>query len=149
LEEIDRIYRRLDVQFDATHGESFYNPRLPGVVRELQEKGIAQISNGAVAIFLEEERPPALIQKRDGAFTYTTSDLATIQYRMETWKPNRVLYVVGHSQALHFQNLFAAARRWGYTGVDLQHVAFGLVLGPDGKPFSTRKGGGVELNELL
>jgi arginyl-tRNA synthetase len=149
LAEIDRIYKRLDVQFDATHGESFYNPRLPDVVKSLQDKGIAQISNRAVVIFLEPDKPPALIRKTDGAFTYTTSDLATIQYRVENWNPDRILYVVGHSQALHFQNLFKAARRWGYTNVELEHIAFGLVLGPDGKAFATRKGGGIELNELL
>ena len=89
LEEIDRIYRRLDIHFDYTHGESFYNPMLPDVVRDLAAKGIAQPSEGAVAIFFEEGEPPALIRKRDGAFTYTTSDLATIRYRMEQWHPER------------------------------------------------------------
>src|SRR5579884_213992 len=134
LEEINRVYRRLDVQFDHTYGESFYNPLLPGVVADLERSGLARESNGAVAIFFGEEETPALIRKKDGAFTYTTTDLATIRYRVETWKPAAVLYVVDSRQALHFKNLFDAARRWGYTGVALEHISFGSVLGPDRKP---------------
>jgi arginyl-tRNA synthetase len=148
LEEIDRIYRRLGVHFDHTHGESFYNPMLPSVVNELIDKGIAEESRGAIVIFVEPDKP-AIIRKRDGAFTYTTSDLATIQYRAENWHPDRVLYVVGSPQTLHFQNLFAAARRWGYANLQLEHIAFGSVLGPDRKPFKTREGGVIELGQLL
>ncbi len=140
-EEIDRIYRRLDVRFDHTHGESFYNPMLADVVRSLMERGIAQESEGAVVIFLRENEPPALIRKKDGAFTYTTSDLATIRYRVETWKPDAVLYVVDFRQALHFKNLFEAARRWGYDKVELEHISFGSVLGADRRPIKTREGG--------
>jgi arginyl-tRNA synthetase len=148
-EEIDRIYRRLGVRFDYTHGESFYNPMLPEVVRSLLQKGIAQESEGAVVIFLGENEPPALIRKKDGAFTYTTSDLATIRYRVDTWKPDAMLYVVDFRQALHFKNLFAAARRWGYDKVELEHISFGSVLGGDRRPIKTREGGAVELAELL
>jgi arginyl-tRNA synthetase len=148
-EEIDRIYRRLDVHFDQIHGESFYNPMLPAVVEDLISKGIAQPSEGAIAVFFGPEEPPALIRKKDGAFTYTTTDLATIRYRMETWKPDAILYVVGSPQALHFKNLFEAARRWGYDRVALEHIAFGSVLGPDRRPFKTREGGTVELSRLL
>jgi arginyl-tRNA synthetase len=149
LEEIDRIYRRLDVHFDHTHGESFYNPMLPDVVRSLLERGIAQESEGAVVIFLRENEPPALIRKKDGAFTYTTSDLATIRYRVETWHPDAMLYVVDFRQALHFKNLFEAARRWGYVKVELEHISFGSVLGGDRRPIKTREGGAIELGELL
>jgi arginyl-tRNA synthetase len=151
LEEINQIYRRLDVHFDQTLGESFYNPQLASVVQSLQERGIAEESNGAVVIWLDpnKEKPPALIRKKDGAFTYTTSDLATVRYRMEQWKPDTILYVVDFRQALHFQNLFEAARRWGYTAVNLEHISFGSVLGPDGKPIKTREGGAVELSRLL
>jgi arginyl-tRNA synthetase len=149
LEEIDRIYRRLDVHIDHTHGESFYNPMLPEVVRSLLERGIAQESEGAVAIFLRENEPPALIRKKDGAFTYTTSDLATIRYRVETWHPDAMLYVVDFRQALHFKNLFEAARRWSYDKVKLEHISFGSVLGADRRPIKTREGGAVELGELL
>jgi arginyl-tRNA synthetase len=148
-EEIDRIYRRLDIHFDHTLGESFYNEFLPEVVRGLEEKGIAQPSQGAVAIFFGEGEPPALIRKKDGAYTYTTSDLATIRYRVEHWKPDAILYVVDARQALHFKNLFEAARRWGYAGVKLEHVSFGSVLGADRRPIKTREGGAVELGELL
>jgi arginyl-tRNA synthetase len=148
LEDIDRIYRRLGVKFDHTHGESFYNPMLPDVVKSLEEKGIAQRSEGALAIFGEKE-PPALVQKRDGAFTYTTSDLACIRYRVSKWHPDAILYVVDFRQALHFKNLFAAARRWGYDRIALEHIQFGSVLGKDGKPIKTREGGAVELGALL
>src|SRR5262249_23248210 len=148
LEDIERIYRRLDVHFDHMLGESFYNPKLQEVVNNLLEKGIAQRSEGAVVIFVEPDKP-AIIQKQDSAFTYTTSDLATIRYRVENWKPNRILYVVGAPQSFHFQNLFAAARQWRYTNVVLEHIAFGSVLGIDRRPIRTREGGAVELGQLL
>jgi len=149
-EEIDRIYRRLDVHFDHTFGESFYNPMLPDVVRSLGERGVAQTGEaGALIIRFGEDSPPAIVQKGDGAFTYTTTDLATIHYRVEHWHPNAMLYVVDARQAFHFKNLFEAARRWGYDNVDLEHISFGSVLGPDRKPIKTREGGAVELNSLL
>lgn len=147
--EIDRIYRRLDVQFDQTLGESFYNAMLPGVVTDFLQRGLAERSNRAVIIPFGDGKTPALIQKSDGAFTYMTSDLATIRYRVETWNPDVILYVVDFRQGLHFQNLFEAARRWGYTRVTLEHVSFGSVLGPDRKPIKTREGGAVELSALL
>jgi arginyl-tRNA synthetase len=149
VEEIESIYRRLDVTFDHTHGESFYNAMLPDVVKDLADKGIAQPSDGAMVIFFGADEPPALVQKRDGAFTYTTSDLATIRYRTQTWRPDAILYVVDFRQALHFKNLFAAARRWGFDQVALEHIQFGSVLGKDGKPIKTREGGAVELGALL
>jgi len=149
LAEINKIYSRLDIHFDHTHGESFYNPMLPEVVESLQKKGLAQDSQGAVVVFFAENEPPALVRKTDGAFTYTTTDLATIKYRIETFEPNAVLYVVDFRQGLHFKNLFDIARRWGYDKVDLQHISFGSVLGTDNKPIKTREGGGVELNHLL
>jgi arginyl-tRNA synthetase len=169
MEEIEHIYRRLDVQFEATHGESFYNPRLPGVVADLLERKIAWPSKGAVAIFFDETGevaapppesdpedgkqnriPPALIQSSHAAYTYTTTDLATIQHRMETWQPDAILYVVDSRQALHFKNLFAIARRWGYVRTELAHISFGSVLDKKTrKPIKTREGGGVSLDELL
>jgi arginyl-tRNA synthetase len=149
MEEIERIYRRLDVKFDHTHGESFYNPMLRGVVESLLEKKVGEPGdNGAIIIRFTDENV-ALVQKRDGAFTYTTSDLATIRYRMETFRPDAMLYVVDFRQALHFKNLFAAARRWGLDQLALEHIQFGSVLGKDGKPIKTREGGAVELESLL
>jgi arginyl-tRNA synthetase len=150
LEEISRIYRRLDVQFDQTLGESFYNPMLAGVVQDLLDKGVASIcDDGSVAIFVSENEPPSRIRKKDGAFTYTATDLATIEYRIEHWHPDAILYVVDARQALHFKNLFEAARRWGYDHVDLEHLSFGAVLGNDRKPIKTREGSVVELGQLL
>jgi arginyl-tRNA synthetase len=90
-----------------------------------------------------------LIQKQDGAFLYATTDLATIHYRMETFHPDAILYVVDHRQSLHFEQLFAVARKLGYGGVELAHVSFGTVLGDDGRPFRTREGDIVGLESLL
>jgi arginyl-tRNA synthetase len=149
LEDLNRIYRRLGVTFDNILGESFYNDRLPGVVADLMAKGIAKESEGAVGIFFGEDQPPALVRKRDSAFTYTTTDLATIQHRVNTWSPNEILYVVDFRQALHFKNLFEAARRWGYDRVRLEHVSFGSVLGEDRKPLKTREGTAADLGLLL
>ena len=142
LSEIDAIYARLHMlPFDHTHGESFYQPMLGDVVRDLREKGIAIESKGAIAVFFGEEEAPSLIQKSDGAFTYTTTDLATIKYRVENWNPDEILYIVGSPQTQHFRNLFIAARRWGYDKVKLEHLPFGSVLGRDRKMIAARKGG--------
>jgi arginyl-tRNA synthetase len=148
-EEIEQIYRRLDVHFDHTLGESYYQPMLADVVRDLETRGIATDSEGAVVVFLSDEEPPALIRKKDGAFTYTTTDLATLRYRLEHWNPDSILYLVDARQGLHFKSLFAVARRWGDDRVALEHVAFGSVLGPDRKPIKTREGGAIELGALL
>ena len=148
MEEVDAIYRRLGVKFDHQHGESFYNPMLPDVVAGLLEKNLAERSEGAV-IIREGEDKVSLIQKRDGAYTYTTTDLATIKYRVDTWQPHAMLYVVDFRQGDHFKNLFAAAKRWGYESVELTHVSFGSVLGEDGKPFQTRSGPTIGLHTLL
>ena len=151
--EIDRIYGRLDVSFDHTLGESFYQPLLAGTVRDLEACGLARESRGATGVFLDgPDKPPLLIRKADGAFLYATTDLATIRWRLEHWKPDRILYVVDHRQSEHFEQVFEAARRWGITGidrVDLVHVGFGTVLGEDGRPFKTRAGDTVGLEALL
>jgi arginyl-tRNA synthetase len=149
LAEIEATYQRLGVAFDHTLGESFYQDRLRGVVKSLLDRGIAEVSEGAVCVFLEGQDAPMIVQKQDGAFLYATTDLATIQYRMETWRPDAILYVVDHRQSLHFEQLFATARRWGYKDVELQHVAFGTVLGEDGRPYKTRSGTAVGLAGLL
>ncbi len=148
-EEIERIYRRLDVRFDHRLGESFYQPRLGDVVRDLMERKIARHSEGAVAIFFAEGEAPALVQKRDGAFTYTTTDLATIKHRIDQWNPKAILYVVDFRQGLHFQNLFKIARGWGVGEVELTHVSFGSVLDQNRKPIKTREGGATSLENLL
>ena len=151
--EIDRIYDRLHVTFDHWLGESFFQPMLAGVVEDLVRAGLARESRGAIGVFLGgDDEPPFLVRKADGAFLYATTDLATIRWRLEHWKPDRMLYVVDHRQGQHFEQLFETARRWGLPGlenVDLVHVAFGTVLGEDGKPFKTRAGDTVGLEALL
>jgi arginyl-tRNA synthetase len=158
LAEIDRIFARLHVTFDHALGESFYQPLLAGVVADLMADSAvgARETRGAVGIFLHgEEQPPFLIRKADGAFLYATTDLATLQWRMEHWKPDRILYVVDSRQGPHFEQLFATARLWGcgvgkrMADVELVHVAFGTVLGEDGRPFKTRAGDTVGLEALL
>lgn len=155
METVAPIYRLLDVSFDHYYGESFYKDMLPEVVESLLQRGIAERSEGAVVLFLspakegEPRRADAVIQKKDGAFTYMTSDLACIKYRMERWHPDAILYVVGTPQSQHFQTLFETARRWGYGQAELRHIQFGSVLGNDRKMLSTRNGGAAALSDLL
>ncbi|HOS74169.1 MAG TPA: arginine--tRNA ligase, partial [Verrucomicrobiota bacterium] len=110
--QFDIIYQRLGVRFDHTLGESFYHPRLQPLVQELCDRGLARESEGARVVFFDDlpalQAHPALIQKRDGAFNYTTTDLATLAYRLETWQPDESIYVTDARQQLHFQQLFAA-----------------------------------------
>jgi len=148
-DEIARVYRRLNVAFDHEYGESFYHDMLSGVVESLRAKGLAQDSQGAVCVFVEGFETPMIVQKKDGAFLYSTTDLATIQYRMKEWQPNAILYVVDHRQGEHFQKLFAVARLWGYPRVELEHVQFGTVMGSDGKPYKTREGVAAGLESLI
>jgi arginyl-tRNA synthetase len=151
--EIDRLYARLHVTFDHWLGESFFQPFLAATVDDLVAQGLARESRGAIGVFLGgEDAPPLLIRKADGAFLYATTDLATIRWRLEHWKPDRILYVVDHRQSGHFEQVFATARRWGLVGIDgvaLVHVGFGTVLGEDGRPFKTRAGDTVGLEALL
>ena len=130
LAALQAVYDRLGVTFDVELGESFYDPMLADVVEDLEAKGLAVESEGATVVFVEGSKAPFIVRKSDGAFNYATTDLATIQYRVETWNPDQVLYVVDHRQGDHFKQLFAVARRWGYDAVDLEHVAFGTILGP-------------------
>jgi arginyl-tRNA synthetase len=149
LEEIDKVYRRLGVSFDVSLGESFYHERLGPLVDTFLAKGIARESQGAICVFVEGETAPMIIRKQDGAFLYATTDLATIEYRLETWQPDAIVYVVDHRQSDHFKLLFAAARKRGHDNVALEHVSFGTVLGNDGRPFKTRSGDTVGLMGLL
>jgi len=157
-EQFDRVYARLGVAFDHTFGESHYNPRLQAVVDDLKRRGLARESEGAMAVFFDDvpelKGHPALVQKSDGAFNYTTTDLATLQFRMEggcgMGAPDEIVYVTDGRQQLHFQQLFAAFRRWQPEArVKLAHVWFGSILGEDGKPFKTRSGDTVRLEDLL
>lgn len=150
--EFERLYALLEISFDERLGESFYNDALGPLVERLLARGIAEMSEGAVCIFFRDipslEEKPCLIRKSDGGFLYGTTDLATLEYRQERWKPDAVWYVVGVPQQLHFEQIFAAARRIGITS-DLRHVAFGSILGEDRKMMKTRSGENVELGGLL
>ena len=148
-DEINRIYDRLDVTFDHTLGESFYHPMLGNVISRLDELGLSSKSDGAVCVFLPEFDAPMIVQKKDGAFLYATTDLATMQYRLEKFQPTEILYVVDSRQGEHFDKLFAVAHHFGLADVKLVHVNFGTVLGDDGKPMKTRSGSLIGLESLL
>jgi arginyl-tRNA synthetase len=146
---LDAMYERLHVTFDMTLGESAYQDLLAGVVRSLEEQGIARESEGALCVFVDDNEAPFIVRKSDGAYTYATTDLATIRYRAETLKGQEFLYVVDARQSEHFKLLFATARRWGYDRLDLRHVSFGTILGEDKRPFRTRSGDTIGLESLL
>jgi arginyl-tRNA synthetase len=152
MQDFERVYRLLDVHYDLQCGESFYHDRLPGVVGRLLKVGIAETSEGAVVVFFHDDPEltdkPLIIRKRDGGFNYATTDLATIDYRVNELKADATWYVVGAPQTLHFKQIFAVARREGYTN-DLRHITFGSVLGEDRKLMKTRSGDNVPLRELL
>lgn len=152
--QFDEIYSRLGIKFDFTFGESHYNDRLKPLVEELLEKRVARESEGAMAIFfdnnLQLKDKPALIRKSDGGFNYTTTDLATLAFRLEKWQPDEIVYVTDGRQQLHFQQVFTAFRQWhGEAKTKLSHVWFGTILGEDGKPFKTRSGEIIKLADLL
>ena len=150
--QFDEMYARLDVHFDHALGESFYNSRLQNVIADLKAKGLARDSEGAVIVSFDApplQETPMLIQKSDGASLYGTTDLATIQYRAQTFGADEILYVVDARQSLHFQQVFAAARLWGHSSTRFEHIAFGTVMGEDRKPFKTRSGGSITLKALL
>ena len=165
LEQLEKVYSTLDIKFDHYLGESFYNDALAPLVAEMLEKGIATISEGATVVFSDgsvkpENDPflikekdewkaaPCIIRKGDGGFLYATTDLATIDYRVKEWKADEIWYVVGAPQQLHFRQVFAAAQRRGVT-TKMTHIAFGSILGPDGKMFKTRSGETVGLLEVI
>jgi arginyl-tRNA synthetase len=149
IEEFSKIYDRLGVRFDFQLGESFYNPELPRVVQELLERGLAEISDGAVVVWDRTlGGDPFIIRKSDGGFGYATTDIATLEYRLNRWRVEAIWYVVGAPQQLHFQQLFSLARRLGYEA-DLQHIAFGSILGEDRKLMRTRSGESIPLRALL
>ena len=146
---LDTIDRRFDIRFDMALGESWYNPMLAGIVEELQRRGLARTSEGATCVFIEGNAAPFIVRKADGAFTYATTDLATIRHRVETLKADACLYVVDSRQSEHFQLLFATAKQMGFDATELRHVSFGTVLGEDRRPYKTRSGDTIGLESLL
>jgi arginyl-tRNA synthetase len=150
--EFEKLYGLLDVHFDERLGESSYNAALAPLCEDLQRRGIAEVSEGALCIFFRDvpalAEKPMIIRKSDGGFLYATTDLATIQFRMERWKPDAIWYVVGAPQGLHFQQIFASTARMG-IGANLAHIAFGSILGEDRKMMKTRSGENVGLADVL
>ena len=150
--ELEKLYDLLDIRFDERLGESFYNDALAPVCEEFERRGIARVSEGALCIFFPDipalADKPAIIRKSDGGFLYSTTDLATIGYRVKRWNPDAIWYVVGSPQSLHLQQVFAACRMLGVKA-DLAHIAFGSILGEDRKIMKTRSGENVGLAEVL
>jgi len=152
MQDFEHVYKLLDIHYDIQCGESFYNDRLSATVDRVLKSGIAEISEGAVCVFFRDTPEltdkPCIIRKRDGGFNYATTDLATVDYRINDLKANAVWYVVGAPQVLHFKQIFEIARREGYTA-DFRHIPFGSILGEDRKLMKTRSGENVPLRELL
>jgi arginyl-tRNA synthetase len=152
MQEFSKAYELLDIHYDIVRGESFYNDRLPAVVDRLVQSGLAEMSEGAVCVFFRDipelADKPCIIRKCDGGYNYATTDLATVDYRINDLKANAIWYVVGAPQILHFKQIFAIARREGYTA-DFHHIAFGSILGADRKLMKTRSGENVPLRDLL
>ncbi len=149
MQALESMYQRFGIVFDMSLGESWYNPMLPGIVEELKQKEMARISDGATCVFVEGNPAPFIVQKADGAFTYATTDLATIRHRVETLHADACLYVVDSRQSEHFQLLFATAKNLGYSQTEFRHVSFGTVLGEDRRPIKTRSGDSIGLESLL
>src|SRR6266702_3424344 len=152
MQEFSKAYELLDIHYDFVRGESFYNDRLPALVERLLKSGLAEMSEGAVCVFFRDipelADKPCIIRKRDGGYNYATTDVATVDYRINDLKANAIWYVVGAPQILHFKQIFAIARREGYDA-DFHHIAFGSILGADRKLMKTRSGENVPLHDLL
>ena len=146
------LYERMHVLLrkEDERGESYYNPMLPGVVSDLKKAGIAVESEGAIVVEVEGFENPLIIEKTGGGYLYGTTDLAAIRYRVDELHANRIIYLTDSRQSQHFAQVFAAAKRAGWTHqATLEHASFGTMLGEDGKPFKTRTGGVVKLADLL
>ncbi|MBY4887797.1 arginine--tRNA ligase [Pantoea sp. DY-15] len=159
MSQNQQVYDRLNVTLTRKDvmGESLYNDMLPGIVADLREKGLAVTSEGATVVFLDEfknkegEPMGVIIQKKDGGYLYTTTDIACAKYRFETLHADRVLYYIDSRQHQHLQQAWTIVRKAGYVpeSVPLEHHAFGMMLGKDGRPFKTRSGGTIRLADLL
>jgi len=156
LADLHRIYDLLDVHFEKWLGESDADPYIPAMVENLKNRGIAVLSEGAWVVPVAEEKdkkevPPMILIKSDGSAIYATTDLATMVQRMQDWKPEKMLYVTDKRQNLHFEQVFRAARKSGIVAetTELEHVGHGTMNGKDGKPFKTRDGGVLRLEQLI
>lgn len=159
MQQNQLTYQRLNVTLteDDIMGESLYNPMLPGIVADLKAKGLAVESEGATVVFLDEyknkegEPMGVIIQKKDGGYLYTTTDIACAKYRHEQLHANRVLYYIDSRQHQHLMQAWTIVRKAGYIpdSMSLEHHMFGMMLGKDGRPFKTRSGGTIRLTDLL
>lgn len=150
LKEFKKIYKILDVKIDYSYGESFYQPMLNDIIEEVKEKGVAKKSQGALIIqYPEDNLPPAVFLKSDGAATYLARDLAAIKFRLKKWKPYLIIYEVGADQTLYFKQLFKTVELLGWAKKEkFIHIAHGLIRTKEGK-FSTRKGKTIHLEQVL
>jgi len=156
LPDLRRIYNTLDVHFEKWLGESDADPYIPAMVADLKERGLAVESEGALVIPVAEETdkkevPPCILIKSDGSAIYATTDLATMVQREQDWHPDKMLYVTDKRQSLHFEQVFRAAKKSGIVKAEteLEHVGHGTMNGADGKPFKTRDGGVLRLEQLI
>lgn len=157
--ELDRMYTRLGISFELWRGESFYDAMLPGVAAKLESSGLARIDQGALCVFFTDDvwegadaqlrkmKEPMIVRKKDGAYLYATSDLATVEVRAKEGY-DRAIYAVDARQSLHFRQFFAIAKKLGFT-TELLHVGFGTITGTDGTPLKTRDGDTIALAALL
>ena len=154
--DMTKIYDNLNVYFESWLGESDADPYIPAMIEDIKAKGLAVMSEGAWVVPVAEESdkkeiPPMILVKSDGSSIYATTDLATMVQRMQDWKPDKMLYLTDKRQALHFEQVFRAARKVGIVAPEtqLEHVGFGTMNGADGKPFKTREGGVMRLERLI
>jgi arginyl-tRNA synthetase len=149
LDEYNKLYERMGVKFDTYYGESFYHDIMPGVVQELIERGIAVEDDGAKVVFFDEEEKlhPCIVQKKDGAYLYATSDIATVKFRKENYDINRLVYLTDERQQDHFKQFFKITDKLGWN-IEKTHIWFGIMRFADGV-FSTRKGNVIRLEQLL
>ena len=153
VEDMKQNFHKLNVSFDQWFGESRYQDMIPGMIAAYEKKGVVERSDGALIINVaapedKKELPPLILQKKDGGFLYATTDLATIEDRVNNFDAARIIYVVDGRQSLHFEQVFRAARKMGHT-TQFDFIGFGTMNGPDNKPFKTRSGGAMRLEELI
>ena len=153
VNDIKRLYDYLGVSFDLWLGESDSEPYIPKLMKELESRNLVVVDQGAKIVNIKrdtdkKEMPPVIVEKSDGSAIYATTDLATIMERVEKYNPKYILYVVDARQSLHFEGVFRIANMLGYTN-NLEHIAFGTINGSDGKPFKTRSGETLKLDELI
>jgi arginyl-tRNA synthetase len=152
MQEFERAYAVLGIQYDIQRGESFYNDRLPGIVDRLCQEGLAELSEGAICVFFRDipdlADKPCIVRKRDGGYNYATTDVATVDYRIDNLKRDTIWIVTGAPQQLHFRQIFEIARREGRMA-DFRHITHGSILGDDRKLMKTRSGENVALKDVL